>query len=58
MMKLILVRHGDPDYPNDCLTPMGLAQARGLTKTFRNIDVHARPGVRKRGSQIPCCDSM
>ena len=26
-MKLILVRHGHPDYTNDCLTPLGHEQA-------------------------------
>lgn len=38
-MKLILVRHGDPDYPNDSLTPLGMAQAQELTEAFRNIHV-------------------
>ena len=26
-MKIILVRHGHPDYENDCLTPLGHEQA-------------------------------
>ena len=26
-MKIILVRHGHPDYINDCLTPLGHEQA-------------------------------
>ncbi len=26
-MRLIFIRHGDPDYKNDCLTPLGRTQA-------------------------------
>ncbi len=31
-MKLILIRHGDPNYKDNCLTPLGHAQAEALAK--------------------------
>ncbi|MBR3630378.1 MAG: histidine phosphatase family protein [Oscillospiraceae bacterium] len=31
-MRLVFIRHGDPDYQNDCLTPLGRMQA-GHTAT-------------------------
>ncbi len=33
-MRLLLVRHGDPDYPRDCLTPKGEAQVRRLARAL------------------------
>ncbi|MEY8352452.1 histidine phosphatase family protein [Lachnospiraceae bacterium 54-53] len=30
-MKLHIIRHGEPDYENDTLTPLGLKQAKALT---------------------------
>ena len=38
-MKLILIRHGDPDYANDCLTPLGLEQAHRLEQAFAGISL-------------------
>lgn len=29
-MKIVLIRHADPDYANDTLTPLGFAEARKL----------------------------
>ena len=40
-MQLILVRHGDPDYPNDTLTPKGRSQAEGLETAFQKIPIDA-----------------
>ena len=31
-MKLILIRHGDPNYKDNCLTPLGHAQAECLRR--------------------------
>ena len=31
-MRLILVRHGDPDYALDCLTELGHRQAETVAK--------------------------
>ena len=33
-MILYVVRHGDPDYENDSLTPLGRKQAEALVKRF------------------------
>lgn len=33
-MKLYIIRHGDPDYENDCLTPLGKRQAEALARRF------------------------
>lgn len=38
-MKLILVRHGDPDYANDTLTDLGFAQVARLGEAFRGVTV-------------------
>ncbi len=35
-MKIILVRHGHPDYINDCLTPLGHEQAEKAAHRLRN----------------------
>lgn len=34
-MRLILVRHGEPDYAKDCLTPTGWKQARAAAERLR-----------------------
>ncbi len=35
-MKIILVRHGHPDYANDCLTPLGHEQAEKAALRLKN----------------------
>lgn len=35
-MKLIFIRHGDPDYVNDSLTPKGMREAILLSKRVKN----------------------
>lgn len=35
-MKLIFIRHGDPDYANDSLTPKGEKEARALAERVKN----------------------
>jgi len=36
-MRIYLIRHGDPDYANDTLTPLGFAQARKLGEHLRDV---------------------
>lgn len=31
-MRLLLIRHGEPDYAHDCLTPLGRAQAEAAAR--------------------------
>ncbi len=38
-MKLILIRHGEPDYENDTLTPKGWKEAQLLADRLENIDM-------------------
>ena len=34
-MRIVFVRHGDPDYRNDCLTPLGRAQAKAAAERLK-----------------------
>lgn len=38
-MKLILIRHGEPDYENDTLTPKGWREAELLAERLKNLDM-------------------
>ena len=38
-MKIILVRHGHPDYANDCLTPLGHEQAEKAALRLKNESI-------------------
>lgn len=38
-MRLIIVRHGDPDYEHDTLTETGWKEARALAARFQNMDI-------------------
>ena len=34
-MRLLLIRHGDPDYSHDCLTPLGHVQAQAAAERLK-----------------------
>ena len=36
-MKIIIVRHGDPDYEKDSLTELGWKEAEALSERMKNI---------------------
>jgi probable phosphoglycerate mutase len=40
-MKLMLIRHGDPDYASDSLTPRGHEEARLLAKALAEVRIDA-----------------
>ena len=40
-MRIIFVRHGEPDYALDCLTPLGRRQAAAAAKRLREEGVEA-----------------
>ncbi|MBR1764198.1 MAG: histidine phosphatase family protein [Ruminococcus sp.] len=40
-MKLLLIRHGEPDYANDCLTDLGRRQAERLGARLKEEEVAA-----------------
>lgn len=41
MMKLLIVRHGDPDYEKDSLTEKGFREAELLVPRLSRMDVHS-----------------
>ena len=40
-MRIILVRHGEPDYRRDCLTPAGLRQAEAAAERLADEGIEA-----------------
>ena len=38
-MLLYIIRHGDPDYKNDCLTELGKAQAQRAAERLKNTGI-------------------
>lgn len=40
-MRIILIRHADPDYANDALTPKGHEQAKKLAKYLEKMSIDA-----------------
>ena len=40
-MRIIFVRHGEPDYDNDCLTARGVEQAKKTAARLKNEDIGA-----------------
>ena len=40
-MKLLIIRHGDPDYSIDSLTPIGWKEAELLADRMAKLDVKA-----------------
>ena len=40
-MKILLIRHGDPDYENDTLTPKGWHEAELLADRVEKLDIAA-----------------
>ena len=40
-MRIIIVRHGEPDYSNDCLTPTGVVQAKATARRLAGEKIGA-----------------
>ena len=38
-MRLLIIRHGDPDYEKDSLTPTGWREAEMLANRLRTMDL-------------------
>lgn len=68
-MKLLLIRHGDPDYEHDSLTEKGFCEAEYLAERLAKMDVSeayvspkgrakatAEPTLRKIGKNAITCD--
>jgi len=57
-MLLYIVRHGDPDYKNDCLTERGLIQAEAVGKRIAACginEIYSSPMGRARQTAAPAC---
>ena len=57
-MLLYIIRHGDPDYANDCLTEKGKKQAEALGKrlSIQGFDeIYSSPMGRARQTAEPTC---
>lgn len=60
-MLLYIIRHGDPDYANDCLTPLGKRQAEAVGRrlTVHGLDkIFASPMGRARQTAQPACEML
>ena len=60
-MLFFYVRHGDPIYDPDSLTPLGHEQAKALSKRFvtYGLDrVYSSPSVRAQQTAQPTCDLL
>ena len=40
-MRILFVRHGEPDYAHDCLTPLGVRQAEAAAQRLRGEGIEA-----------------
>ena len=70
-MKILLIRHGDPDYVNDSLTAQGFKEADLLAERIGNMKIDecfvspmgrarrtAEPSLRKLNMEATVCDFM
>ena len=48
-MKLIIIRHGDPDYEHDSLTQKGVREAQLLSDRISQLDV--RLSIARRSAE-------
>ena len=62
-MLLYIIRHGEPDYANDCLTRRGKKQADALAKRFDSQgvsfdEIYSSPLVRAKQTAEPTCENQ
>ena len=60
-MLLFYVRHGDPTYNPDSLTPLGQRQAEALSKRFSIYgldEIYSSPSVRAKQTAQPTCEVL
>jgi len=60
-MKLLIVRHGDPDYVNDTLTEVGKREVQALAERMKNVKADkcfVSPLGRARDTAAPCLEKM
>ena len=60
-MRLYIIRHGNPDYIHDCLTPLGKRQAEAVSRRFAQdrLDlIYSSPLGRARETAQPTCEIL
>lgn len=70
-MRILLIRHAEPDYPNNTLTPKGFREAEYLSERLQNSNIThiyssplnravltAKPTAEKINKEITICDWM
>lgn len=60
-MRLLIIRHGDPDYEKDSLTPTGWREAELLANRLRTMDIAAfyvSPLGRAKNTAVPTLNKM
>jgi len=60
-MRLYFIRHGQPIYDPDSLTPLGHEQAKALSKRFLNLGlnkVYSSTSTRAIQTAQPTCDLL
>ncbi|MBR1629125.1 MAG: histidine phosphatase family protein [Lachnospiraceae bacterium] len=68
-MKLLFVRHGEPDYDHDCLLPLGKQEAALVCDRLAGVDIDAfyvsplgraretaEPTLKRKGATAEVCD--
>lgn len=59
-MKLLIIRHGNPDYAHDTLTEQGWAEARALAQRLRHYaidDIYTSPLGRAQDTAAPTVEA-
>ncbi len=60
-MKILIVRHGDPDYEHDCLTEQGKVEAKLLAERMKNVKAdycYVSPLGRAKETAAYCLENM
>ena len=60
-MRLYIIRHGNPDYIHDCLTPLGKRQAEAVSRRFAQdkLDlIYSSPLGRAKETAQPTCEIL
>lgn len=60
-MKFYIIRHGNPDYANDCLTELGKRQAEVLVPRLADYGItriFTSPMGRARETAAPACEAL
>lgn len=60
-MELYIIRHGDPNYADDTLTPLGWKEAEALVPRLLNIkptDIYTSPLGRAQDTAKPSCEAL